>query len=363
MRAFKKFNIDVGQNFSERRLCSRVWKNGKMTEVNVAQEVLAAGQKRARDFAALLGIEHPVLNAPMPVEAGVELVAAVSEAGGLGVLSAAGRTPDELSKTVAAIRARTNKPFAIHLEMPANSLNSQELDAAKMLAEGLAPLFESLGLPNPSSAKGAEIYDFSGERRRAHFEAVFERVLELNPAAVVATFGGLREPEADALRDARIFNIATATTLHEAKVLRAAHCDAIVVQGSEAAGPRSSFEDADDTEVGLSSLIPAVAAATKLPVIAAGGLCSAAPQHLVRTRLYSGRLTQALRSPLLDALTDYAPHMPPWPAATGMMSALQQKAVELGRNDLEAVYFGQSVGRSAAHSAEDMVLTLARFIR
>ena len=385
MRAFKKFNIDVGQNFSERRLCSRVWKNGKMTEVNVAQEVLAAGQKRA----------------PMPVEAGVELVAAVSEAGGLGVLSAAGRTPDELSKTVAAIRARTNKPFAIHLELPAKSLNSQELDAAKMLAEGLAPLFESLGLPNPSSAKGAEIYDFSGERRRAHFEAVFERVLELNPAAVVATFGGLREPEADALRDARIFNIATATTLHEAKVLRAAHCDAIVVQGSEAAGPRSSFEDADDTEVGLSSLIPAVAAATKLPVIAAGGLCSAeqalgavlmgasavmagtaflttveahtsaysrsaalwaAPQHLVRTRLYSGRLTQALRSPLLDALTDYAPHMPPWPAATGMMSALQQKAVELGRNDLEAVYFGQSVGRSAAHSAEDMVLTLARFI-
>ena len=88
----------------------------------------------------------------------------------------------------------------------------------------------------------------------------------------------------------------------------------------------------------------------------------AAPQHLVRTRLYSGRLTQALRSPLLDALTDYAPHMPPWPAATGMMSVLQQKAVELGRNDLEAVYFGQSVGRSAAHSAEDMVLTLARFI-
>mgnify|MGYP000246084007 FL=1 len=47
-----------------------------MTEVNVAQEVLAAGQKRARDFAALLGIEHPVLNAPMPVEAGFEIVSA-----------------------------------------------------------------------------------------------------------------------------------------------------------------------------------------------------------------------------------------------------------------------------------------------
>ena len=147
MRAFKKFNIDVGQNFSERRLCSRVWKNGKMTELNVAQEVFAAGQKRARDFAALLGIEHPVLNAPMPVEAGVELVAAVSEAGGLGVLSAAGRTPVELSKTVAAIRARTNKPFAIHLELPAKPLNPQELDAAKMLAEGLAPLLSRSVFP------------------------------------------------------------------------------------------------------------------------------------------------------------------------------------------------------------------------
>ena len=66
----------------------------------------------------------------MPVEAGVELVAAVSEAGGLGVLSSAGRTPDELSKTVAAIRARTNKPFAIHLELPAKSFNSQEIGRA-----------------------------------------------------------------------------------------------------------------------------------------------------------------------------------------------------------------------------------------
>lgn len=124
-----------------------------MTEVNVAQEVFAAGQKRARDFAALLGIEHPVLNAPMPVEAGVELVAAVSEAGGLGVLSAAGRTPVELSKTVAAIRARTNKPFAIHLELPAKPLNPQELDAAKMLAEGLAPLLSRSVFPTQQVQK------------------------------------------------------------------------------------------------------------------------------------------------------------------------------------------------------------------
>ena len=52
--------------------------------------------------------------------------------------------------------------------------------------------------------------------------------------------------------------------------------------------------------------------------------------------------------------------MPKWPAAAGMMAALQKKAVELGRDDLEAVYFGQSVGRSAAPTAAVMVEALAR---
>ena len=206
-----------------------------MTEAAAAQEALAAAQKRAREFAETLGVERPVMNAPMPAEAGPELVAAVSEAGGLGVLPVAGRTPDELAAAVADIRARTQKPFALHIELPAKSATEEELAAARILADGLSPLFESLGLPDPAGENGAEIYDFSGEARRSHFAAAFERMLELKPQAVVTTFGGLREPEADALRDLRIFNIGTATTLHEAKVLRAAHCDAIVVQGSEAA--------------------------------------------------------------------------------------------------------------------------------
>ena len=119
-----------------------------MTEAAAAQEALAAAQKRAREFAETLGVERPVMNAPMPAEAGPELVAAVSEAGGLGVLSAAGRTPDELAAAVADIRARTQKPFALHIELPAKSATEEELAAARILADGLSPLFESLGLPD-----------------------------------------------------------------------------------------------------------------------------------------------------------------------------------------------------------------------
>lgn len=65
----------------------------------------------------LLGIEHPVLSAGIPV-LNVELVAAVSNAGGLGILGATYLSPDEIRARVAALRERTSRPFALNLLVP-----------------------------------------------------------------------------------------------------------------------------------------------------------------------------------------------------------------------------------------------------
>ena len=104
------------------------------------------------------------------------------------------------------------------------------------------------------------------------FEERFRFWLEARPAAMISTFGAFREPEEDALRVAGVLNVATASTLREAKVARAARVDAIVVQGAEAGGPRWSSVDTGAAAVGLMSLLPHVKRATGLPLIAAGGI-------------------------------------------------------------------------------------------
>lgn len=65
----------------------------------------------------ILGIEHPVLSAGIPV-IGVDLVAAVSNAGGLGILGATYLSPDEIHARVTALRERTKRPFALNLLVP-----------------------------------------------------------------------------------------------------------------------------------------------------------------------------------------------------------------------------------------------------
>src|SRR5438477_8526408 len=65
----------------------------------------------------LFGIDHPVVQAPMGGVAGPELVAAVSNAGGLGVLAGVGLPPDELRSKIRAVRALTNRPFGVNLLM------------------------------------------------------------------------------------------------------------------------------------------------------------------------------------------------------------------------------------------------------
>jgi nitronate monooxygenase len=200
----------------------------------------------------LFGIEHPIVVAPMaggPTTP--ELVSAVAEAGALGTLAGAMSPADELREAIRAVRSQTKRPFAVNLFAP---LPRPEPDAAVVDAveRFLAPLRRRLGLPEREPP----------EPRAWPFDEQLAVVLDERVPIVSFAFG--IPPAIDAI------TIATATTAAEAAALESAGVDAIVAQGAEAGGHRGGF--ADHGMVPLAELVPQVAEAVSVPVIAAGGI-------------------------------------------------------------------------------------------
>ncbi len=214
------------------------------------------------DLMELLGITHPVIQAPMAGSTTPELVAAVSNAGGLGSLGCARFGPDDLREKIAAIRGSTNQAYNLNFFVHAEP----EHDAASTAAmqARLAPYYEELGIgdvPAPTS-----IYP-------RFDEAMLAVLLEARPSVASFHFGMPDRAVVSALRDAGIRVLTSATTVGEARELEAAGADAIIAQGAEAGGHRGTLEPPFDKGlVGTFALVPQVVDAVKVPVIAAGGI-------------------------------------------------------------------------------------------
>jgi nitronate monooxygenase len=213
----------------------------------------------------LLGIELPILQAPMASGATPELAAAVSEAGGLGGPGSAMLPVDDLRRQAERIRELTDRPFQLNFfchEIP-------EIDqgAAARARERFAAIYAELGLGEPPEPTTPDIR-FDEERLAA--------LLELRPAAASFHFGLPEPEELAAIKAAGIVVLASATTVLEARALEAGGVDAVIAQGAEAGGHRGSFLVAgDDGPVGTLALVPQVVDAVEVPVIAAGGIADA----------------------------------------------------------------------------------------
>ena len=212
---------------------------------------------------ALLGVRHPILLGAFGGLSSVELVAAVSDAGGLGQYGLYGYTPERIRDTVAALRAATDAPFGLNLWLPTgDEVTPDEVDVAAVTAP-LAPFYAELGISAPTPPAAF----------LPPFEAQLEAVLEARPAVLSVVYG---VPSADAVAAAHergIRVVGTATTVAEARALAAGGVDAIIASGAEAAGHRVSFlREAEDSLVGTLVLVPQVVDAVDVPVIAAGGI-------------------------------------------------------------------------------------------
>jgi enoyl-[acyl-carrier protein] reductase II len=171
----------------------------------------------------LLGIEHPIFQAAMSwASSNAPLIIAVSNAGGLGVLAAGPMRVEDFSQVVKEIRAKTRKPWGVNI--PLNGKHAAEL-LQIALEEKIPVMVASQGGPREHLAR---------------FRAVGTKWLH-----VVAS-------------------------VEHAQKAEAAGVDALVVDGAEAGG------HPPPSQVGTIVLVRRVVKATKLPVVASGGVADGA---------------------------------------------------------------------------------------
>ena len=209
-----------------------------------------------------LGLTHPIIQAPLAGGGDTPaLVAAVGEAGALGFIGASYLTPAQITEAAHAVRGLTKRPFGINLFAPAPA-PALPADTSAALAR-VAPYFAELGLPAPTAP--AAVTDT--------FPALFEAALASGAAAFSFTFGVLPAAAINAIKVRGMFLMGTVTNVEEARTLERAGVDAVVAQGSEAGGHRSTFVgETDAGMVGTIALVPQIADAVKVPVIASGGI-------------------------------------------------------------------------------------------
>ena len=209
-----------------------------------------------------LGIEHPILLAPMAGSGGTpELAAAVSNAGGLAHGAALIPSPTRLPQRSAASGSSRSRPFNINL-FAGGYASGPWIDPQPMLAI-VGEAHAKLGLPPP----------ILPPMPASPFDAQLEAVLEERPPVFSFTFGMPSPRRSLRSNSAASPSSARPRPSQEARHLAEAGVDAIVVQGAEAGAHRGTFRAPfEDSMVPLATLLGEIAVAVALPVIASGGI-------------------------------------------------------------------------------------------
>jgi len=195
----------------------------------------------------LLGIELPIIQAPMAGVQGSALAVAVSNTGALGSLPCAPLSLEDLRKELAAIRAQTAKPVNVNFFCHASPTPSAEREA--IWRAKLAPYYQEFGLDIRAIPEGSGRAPFTTEAA--------DIVREFKPAVVSFHFG---LPSTELLSRVQAWGskvLSSATTVEEARWLEAHGVDAVIAQGFEAGGHRGMFLSDDlSTQVGTLALVP-----------------------------------------------------------------------------------------------------------
>jgi len=337
----------------------------------------------------LLGIELPIIQAPMAGVQGSALAVAVSNAGGLGSLPCAMLGPDALRQELAAIQAQTRQPYNVNFFCHA----PPQPDAARESAwrATLGRYYSEHGIDAASIPAGPGRVPFSAEAA--------DLLAEFKPPVVSFHFG-LPSPALMArVKSWGAKVLSSATTVDEALWLQAHGVDAIIAQGLEAGGHRGNFLSDDlSTQLGTLALVPQIVRAVRLPVIAAGGIANAqgvaavlalgavaaqvgtayllcpeastsalhraalqgeAARHTALTNLFTGRPARGIVNRVMRELGPINIAAPAFPLATAAIAPLRAKAESAGSTDFSPLWSGQNASGCKAISAADMTRELA----
>ncbi len=337
-----------------------------------------------RDLIDLLGIEHPILQAPMAGEATPALAAAVSNAGGLGGVGCSYMSEAELRACVDELRAASNQPFNLNFFAHPAPRADTDIDAATRAL--VAPFYAELAITEAP---------VSGREPSRPFDAArLATLLDIRPKVVSFHFG-LPAPESvHALREAGCVVLCTATTVAEARALEAGGVDAIIAQGWEAGGHRGTFETMfEDFGVGTLALVPQVVDAVNVPVIAAGGIGDgrgiaaafalgasgvqmgtaflACPEANVSdsyraamrearddgtrlTRAFSGRPARANNNRYIERMAETRRRLPDFPTMSGFSEPLKRS----GHPEFQFLLWGQAAALNRELPAAELIARL-----
>ncbi|MBX8513283.1 nitronate monooxygenase family protein [Pseudomonas cichorii] len=337
----------------------------------------------------LFSITLPILQAPMAGATGSAMAIAVGNAGGLASLPCAMLSPEQIREEVALIRQYSQAPLNLNFFCHTPPAADPEREAR--WKEALQPYYQELGAdydaPTPVSS-------------RAPFDADSCALVEALKTEVVSFHFGLPERALlDRVRATGAKIISSATTVEEAIWLERNGCDAIIAMGYEAGGHRGMFlSDQLHTQVGTFALVPQIANAVSVPVIAAGGIAegrsvaaafilgasavqvgtaylfcpeakvskphhqalrSATDSQTALTNIFTGRPARGIVNRIMSEIGPMSPLAPAFPLAGGALIPLRAKAEPQGNGDFMNLWAGQAVGIKHELSAAELTRQLA----
>ncbi len=336
-----------------------------------------------------LGIELPIIQAPMAGVQGSAMTTAVSNAGGLGSLPCAMLTPESMRAELQAITAGTARPYNVNFFCHAPPVPDAARD--RRWQEALAPYYAEFGIDASTIAPGGGRAPFSDE--------VADVLAAFRPPVVSFHFG---LPSPALLQRVKSWGakvLASATTVAEARWLEANGADAIIAQGLEAGGHRGIFLSDDlTTQIGTMALLPQVLRAVRVPVIAAGGIADAQgvraalalgaagvqigtsyllcpeatttalhraalqsprAEHTVLTNLITGRPARGILNRLMKELGPIGEAAPAFPLTTAALVPLKAAAERQGRDDFSTLWSGQNASGCREIPAAELTRLLA----
>lgn len=337
-----------------------------------------------------LGLEVPVLQAPMAGVSTPALAAAVSNAGALGALGLGATDATGAHRMITEVQARTTRPYNVNLFVHATPPRDREGEAAWLA--WLQPLFAQYGAQAPTELD-LPYTSFAED------PDMLRMLLAVRPPVISFHFGLPSPAKVAALRGTGAVLLASVTSLAEAREAEKAGMDAVIAQGVEAGGHRGVFNTAaPDDKLGVMALTRLLVREGSCPVVAAGGvmdgagvaamldlgavaaqmgtafilcpesaadaayraaLLGSAGHHTRLTTLISGRPARALANHFTAlADKDGVPTPPPYPRAYAAGKALHAAARASGETGFSAQWAGQGAPLARAMPAAQLVQTL-----
>ena len=337
----------------------------------------------------LIGIELPIIQAPMAGANGSAMATAASEAGALGSLPCGMFDATQVRSEFGVVRQGTSNPVNVNFFCHTPPDPDPERDAA-WKAE-LSPYYAEFGLDASAAAPAPN---------RAPFDdAMCEIVEDLKPEVVSFHYGLPAKALLDRVKAAGSVLLSSATTVAEARWLEDRGCDAVIAQGYEAGAHRGMFLSDDiTTQVGTMALVPQVVDAVRIPVIAAGGIADGrgiaaafalgaagvqigtaylfTPESLISdlhrtallsarddgtalTNLFSGRPARGLMNRVMREIGPMSDKAPAFPTAGSALAPLKKESEAVGGSDFTSLWSGQAASLGREMGTADLTRRLA----